>query len=283
MNDLDVRVRRAFDDVKAPESVKMRTLARLAAVADAPAPAFSVAASAPTVAPTSTAARRARPRILSFRRAAAALAACLVVAALGVGGFAFAQPTAYVGIDVNPSIELGVNRFDIVVKAEALNSDGDDLLGAVPLAGRSYADALALLTQSDAFAPYAQEGSYVEISVTSDDDRQAQGIQAQSDACLSALPCRGSCHAVDEETREAAASAGMGVGRYRTACELMELDPSVTLDECAAMTMRELRDRIAALEQPADASGELGKSEPGAGRGHGPRDGSGHGHGAHAK
>ncbi|WP_181861874.1 anti-sigma-I factor RsgI family protein [Slackia isoflavoniconvertens] len=38
------------------------------------------------------------------------------------------QPTAYMGIDVNPSIELGVNRFDVVVCAEGLNDDGEAVL-----------------------------------------------------------------------------------------------------------------------------------------------------------
>ena len=137
------------------------------------------------------------------------------------------------------------------------------------LTGRGYADALSLLTQSDAFSPYAQEDSYIEISVTSDDARQAEAIRQQSDACLSALPCRGSCHAVDEGTREAAVSAGMGVGRYRAALELVELDPSVTLEECASLSMRELRDRIAALSSGDSEGRGSGNGQHGHGGGGG--------------
>ena len=242
MTDLDTRVRQAFDNVTVPDDVKRGTLTYIASIAEASGVSAETA-------PASAAAPRkhARARIIPLRRAAAALAACLALAFAGFGGFAYAQPTTYVGIDVNPSIELGVNRFGIVVRVEALNGDGESLLDAVSLTGRGYADALSLLTQSDAFSPYAQEDSYIEISVTSDDARQAEAIRQQSDACLSALPCRGSCHAVDEGTREAAVSAGMGVGRYRAALELVELDPSVTLEECASLSMRELRDRIAAL------------------------------------
>lgn len=242
MTDLDTRVRQAFDDVTVPDDVKYRALTYIASVAETSG-AQAEAAPTPVRAPR----KRARARALPLRRAAVALAACLALAFVGFGGFAYAQPTTYVGIDVNPSIELGVNRFGIVVRVEALNSDGEALLDSVSLAGHGYADALSLLTQSDAFSPYAQKDSYVEISVTSNDERQAEAIRQQSDACLSALPCRGSCHAVDEGTREAAASAGMGVGRYRAALELMELDPNVTLEECASLSMHELRDRIAAL------------------------------------
>lgn len=270
MNDLDMRVRQAFDDVTVPDDVKRSALSYIACVAEATdrAPASESSAHSSAAVPAAPAApetagrlearapraKRARGRIVPFRRMAVALAACLALVAVGFGGFAaYAQPTTYVGIDVNPSLELGVNRFGIVVEAEALNDDGRTLLDEVSLTGHGYADALALLTQSAAFAPYAQESSFVEISVTSDDDRQAEDIRRQSNACLDALPCRGTCHAVDGDTREAAASAGMGVGRYRAALELMELDPDMTLEECANLSMRELRDRIAALSPDGNA------------------------------
>lgn len=53
----------------------------------------------------------------------------------------------------------------------------------------------------------------------------------------------------DSATRDAAAAAGLGVGRYQAAQELMSLDPSYTLEECVSMTMRQLRDRIDAWPQ----------------------------------
>lgn len=284
MNDLDTRVRQAFDDVTAPDCVKRAALSYIesAAKSASPAPCAQIAEKATGLSPMKpecVKARRTRPRMLPLRRAAVALAACLALALVGVGGFsAYAQPVTFVGIDVNPSIELGVNRFGIVVEEKALNDDGRNLLDAVPLTGHAYGDALALLTQSAAFAPYAQEDSFVEISVVSDDDRQAETIRQQSDACLSALPCQGSCHAVDKDTRDAAASAGMGVGRYQAALELMELDPDVTLEECANLTMRQLRDRIA--QAAGDTAGHDAAANS-AGQGQGSGNGTGKGTGMH--
>ncbi|WP_080802633.1 anti-sigma-I factor RsgI family protein [Arabiibacter massiliensis] len=280
MTDLEQRVCQAFDEVVAPESVKRETLAYLACrAAQLESAAQESAEPVPPAASEHPARRRSGAfRAFTFRKAVAAAAACLVVAALGIGGFtAYAQPTAYVGIDVNPSVELCVNRFGLVVETRALNDDGRALLEGVSLEGLGYAEALAALTQSDAFAPYAQEGSFVEINVASDDERQAEELRSQSDACLKQLPCRGSCHAVDEETWQAANAAGMGVGRYRAALELMELDPEVTLEECETMSMRELRDRIAAASgEPSFGQGSGG----GAGAGHGSGRGHGEGHGA---
>src|SRR5699024_9346814 len=124
-------------------------------------------------------------------------------------------------------------------------------------------------------------GAFVEISVSSSDARQATALQTQSDACLRELPCEGSCHAVDSAERAAASEAGMGVGRYQAALELMELDPAVTLDDCRQMSMRELRDRIAELSGEGGAGGEGGRAS-GSGQGHGYGGGNGQGGGHHA-
>ena len=43
-----------------------------------------------------------------------------------------------VDIEVNPSLELTVNTFGIVIEAEALNDDGAVVLGAVDMLNRPY-------------------------------------------------------------------------------------------------------------------------------------------------
>lgn len=61
----------------------------------------------------------------------AASAAAMVV--LGSGTWAYASPYSYVSLDVNPSIEFTVNRFDRVLEAKAMNEDGEEILKAVYL------------------------------------------------------------------------------------------------------------------------------------------------------
>ena len=71
------------------------------------------------------AATRKRGRMVAWKRTAWALAACLALAAVGFGGYRwYAEPTAFVSLDVNPSIELEVNRFDTVVAARGVNETG---------------------------------------------------------------------------------------------------------------------------------------------------------------
>lgn len=301
-NSLDQRVSGALRQIKAPEEAKRLALeaiekARCAETASpsagpsreadsATAPTAAQAAdanplaivvsakgsraiSAASPSPDRTLAIEASPVKPASRRrrwpAALAAAACLLAAILGFSGWQlYQQPVAYVGLDINPSLELAVNRFDRVVTAIAINDDGRTVLEQVSLVGMSYEEAFDCLMESEAMAPYLSDDSFVEVSITSQDDSLAEVLQAQSNSLLAHCTSQGACHRADEETRAAAAAAGMGVGRYRAAQELVELDDSLTLGDCAHMTMRELHDAIDHL-----------CAEEGHGNGHGFGNGNG--------
>ena len=61
----------------------------------------------------------------------AASGAALVI--LGTGAWAYATPYSYVSIDVNPSIEYTINRFDRVLTVKAVNDDGEEILQEITL------------------------------------------------------------------------------------------------------------------------------------------------------
>lgn len=61
----------------------------------------------------------------------AATAAAFVV--LSIGTWAYASPYAYVSLDINPSLEFTLNRFDMVLSVKAVNDDGEELLKNISL------------------------------------------------------------------------------------------------------------------------------------------------------
>jgi hypothetical protein len=256
MNDIEQRVQAAFAQLSVPPGLKERTLdaihEREGGEQTGPVLVGSI---------TPAAARKRRPvgRIVTL------LAACLTVIALGVGGYtAYATPVAYIQVEVNPSVELGVNRFDRVVQARGLNSDGQVLLGNVHVEGMKYDAALETLFGSPEFVAYVGSASLVELSITADDAAQQEAILRSCDVAVANLPCEGVCHVASSQQHDAAHAQGMGVARYQAAQELLLLDPGLTMDDCRTMTMRELRERIAAAQQ-----GGVAQSRPGNGAGHG--------------
>lgn len=281
MNDreLETRMRDAFDALEPPASARQSVLDaydRLVAETN------NVGADTAQVIPIASAAKakRRRPsRKTRFNRIIAGLAACLVFGVACFGFFRVAHVpgdsatsgdavapapfdtviSAYVDIDINPSIELQLNSADQVVGVEGINDDGQAVVADLSLTGLSYGEALEKLTQSPSLAPYMRDDAYVQVSVASDNAEQEQMLVGISEERLAALPCRGSCDAVSLQVREEAHAHGMGCGRYIAALELTELDPDLTIDDCAGLSMRELRDQIASHHGDAASQGNNGQ------------------------
>lgn len=294
------RMREELDNMKVPEAAVAGLNAKLDTLyaAEGKAPANAEQAPKGDGATTSAASpthKARRARIVPFRRKIAAAAACLALALVGVTGAlgyqAYATPTAFVDVDTNPSIELGVNRFDTVISANALNDDGQAVLDAlaqngISLTDKPYEEASATLLESAELGAYLQDDSFLSVSVCSDNAQQTQNLRAQSQANLANANCEYACGEANLELREEARSHNMGVGKYKAAQEAMVADGSLTYEDCAAMSMRELR--AAAGYTNAGAGNGYGKnansesgSESGNGNGNGiqAHDGTGSGRG----
>ncbi|HUW64307.1 MAG TPA: anti-sigma factor domain-containing protein, partial [Spirochaetia bacterium] len=86
-------------------------------------------------------------------------AASLFVILMAGTLFASIFPAAgYVSVDINPSIELGMNAWGRVVRAQGLNGDGQNLLQSLPLYGRPLDQALDNIAQKAVAMHYLKQG-----------------------------------------------------------------------------------------------------------------------------
>lgn len=221
------RVHDAFDDIHAEEALKERTLAAIEA---------RVAAAR---------GRSARPRRPVAVRGLA-VAACLLVALLGAGTGVCLTPTAVISVDVNPSVELGINRFDRVVYAKGMNEDGERLVDSVDVWGSTYDEAVERLLDSDQVAGLLEEGALADVTVVDSGTEQCERLLAGVEACTRGREGT-SCHAAAEGDVAAAHDEGLSYGKYRVLLEIQELDPEVTADDVRDLTMRELHELLDSL------------------------------------
>lgn len=215
--------------------------------------------------------RRPRSRIRPVRRIALAAAACLTAAAVGAGGYAYATPAAYVGVDADASFELSVNRFDRVVEARAADEEAASILAGIDVSGMSSEEALNALAQA-----CGGEGATVEVGVACDDETRCASLESAAARCFGQNAAQVHCGRVDDEQREAARAAGMGMGRYRIYEALVEGGVSLSIDEASSLSAAELR--ALAEESGIDTGdsvcagrGHEGASSCGKGRGAGVR------------
>lgn len=215
-------------------------------------------------------AAKARPR--AARRMVAAFACLALVVAGGTGYWAYFSPTCAISIDINPSVELAVNRFDKVISVDGIGEDGDALAESLDVRFLNYADALDCLLQNPEVEDYLAQDEVLSIAVAGDDQGQADAILAQSETCTAGTN-NVYCRAASTEEIEQAHEAGLSFGKYEAYLALQALDPSVTPEDVQGLTMREIRDRIAALD------GDLQSVPGGHGYGSGQSNGMGQGNG----
>lgn len=253
------RLNEAFDAVRASEALKTQT------------------AQAVVREMRAGGARRRGRRLLP----ALAVAVCLLLAA-GLGGHAlYYTPTTVLSIDINPSLEMDINRFDRVIALNGYNDDGAALAAALDVQNLRYDEAVDALLANATIADCLARGEELAIAVV-----QAQDDAAQSSAVLDYVSgCtdrheNAHCYALEAGDAQLAEAheAGLSCGKYHVYQELLAYDPSLTAEEARQMTMRELRDLLAQYQ------GEAG-TDPGAngaqqGQGYGAGNGGGQGYAA---
>lgn len=199
------------------------------------------------------AARQARKR-MARKVMAAATSFVLVVSA---GGWLWFTPVSAVSIDAAQPVELKINRFGRVVSAEG--TDGLLFSGCEEAVSR-------LLDELPADA----DGELY-ITVTGGDETLAETV----------FDCAAGrqgvyCDAGSSEEISAAEEAGLPLGKYRMLLALQAIDPSVTAEEVAGLSMKQLREWEASLSEGGQADHT---EETGAGKGPGYRGGNGNGAG----
>lgn len=199
------------------------------------------------------AARQARKRMARKVMAAAAS----FVLALSAGGWLWFTPVSAVSIDAAQPVELKINRFGRVVSAEG--TDGLLFSGCEEAVSR-------LLDELPADA----DGELY-ITVTGGDETLAETV----------FDCAAGrqgvyCDAGSSEEISAAEEAGLPLGKYRMLLALQALDPSMTAEDVAGLSMKQLREWEASLSEGGQADHT---EETGAGKGPGYRGGNGNGEG----
>lgn len=224
MNRADNIIGAAFDGLHAEEELKEKTKAFIAQSAG-------------------SCRRSTRP---AYRGIISAMA-CLLLVLVGAGGFrVYNTPTTIISVDINPSIELGINRFDKVVSVNAYNEDGDKLADTLKLKALNYEAAVNSLIESSTISDCIARGELLSVAVVGRNEAQTQRILSAVELCAAGCE-RSICCALDPDRVQAAHENGFSYGKYAAFLELKGLDPNADAQSVQGMTMREIRERIAEL------------------------------------
>lgn len=173
--------------------------------------------------------------------------ACAVFFILGGYRFYF-TPTVQISIDINPSVELGVNRFDRVISFEGYNEDGRQLVTSVDVKGMDYSEAVNQIVESETVELLLAKEEIMTVSVVGTDDTQSEKIFAEVQSCTNGKR-NTYCYYADSKEVQKAHEKGLSYGKYKAFLELQKLDSDITEEKIQNMTMREIHDLIEKLSK----------------------------------
>ena len=170
----------------------------------------------------------------------AAVCACLLLTLFG-GHWLYFTSIAEISIDINPSIELSINRFKQVISVKGFNEDGREFSNVLHVKYRNYADAIGQILDHDFIVSLLSNDEVMTITVTGTDEIQSSEILSEVQACTAGQK-NTYCYFAASEEVSAAHEAGLSYGKYRAFLELQMLDPDITPEAVQGMSMREIRE-----------------------------------------
>ena len=182
-------------------------------------------------------------RILSI----AAVFVLLIAGVFLYKNFTGSDAAALVSIDVNPSIELEVDADERIIIARALNDDGKKVLSGMKLEGTDLNTGVNAIVGSMLKNGYIDDlRNSVLVSVSGDGSIDTAALEAKlMQEVSSALDGAGAVVAqnlddIDDDTRKLAERYGISVGKAAFIEKIIELNPTLKVEELASLSINEL-------------------------------------------
>lgn len=170
----------------------------------------------------------------------------LLLICIGLGnGYFWEMPVSYLSVDVNPSIELTLNRKNQVTDVQSRNKEGELILKDVQLKGKDYLEAVEMLMECDNMQPYLTRNAEVTVTVASSKAEELLSGFASSPVTTY---YHGLCRSMDMETVASAHDHGMSLGKYQMYQLLSQYDSGLTTEDCQNISMCRLSELLSQYE-----------------------------------
>ena len=158
--------------------------------------------------------------------------------------------SSVVSIDVNPSVEIKLNKNDVVVEITALNGDGQEIIAGMKLEGSDVETALNALISSMLRSGYITElQNSVLIGVENDNNGKNQELRKKLNAVVSSFMKEenAGCAIItlkiedgDNDIKRLADELGVSLGKAQIIKKLCEHNSEYTPESLALLNVNEL-------------------------------------------
>lgn len=191
--------------------------------------------------------------------------ALVLLSFAGIGSHSYVEPYSYVSLDINPSIEYALNRYDKVISVSGINTEGQQIVSSIEsdIKNQNITTALGVTIGQLEKDHYINQEEYnhVIVSVYSSNDTKTQSITSRVNT-LSAEKsniCSIDTIPVSKEVKDDADSLGITPGKLTLIHAVAETsaDSDFNVAEWTDKTVSELETTIqqASNQIPASDAG----------------------------
>lgn len=194
-----------------------------------------------------------RKGIFGMKKLAVAFLSVAILGLVALGGFnIYNNPVAYISMDINPSVELGLNFMNRVISAEGVNEDGKGLIAEIKLRNMTAEEAVQVLVQEADKSGYLKEDGSTVVALTAfaDNEQKAEKLKDRIKDRVKEMINEKNMDCVvyadhdNLELRKIAESYDISPGKYRLILMLQELDASIDVNDYKDSTVKEIMLKI---------------------------------------
>lgn len=207
----------------------------------------------PEPTPVRTVGTRPRPRLRAVLAVAIVLA-LMLGGTLGTAALYF-EDYESVYIDINPSVEIVLNRFGRIHKVFCLNEDAQEIFDPKSIRGKNAEDGMAVILDTLEQNGYLDGEAEICISTTSKQEKQAQKRleqmtkKAQSHASSRGYNANISGGSLTSEEIANARDKGLTPAQLTLIENILELDPTQDREQLEQLPTKELKQLYKLLQR----------------------------------
>lgn len=241
---METTFKKVLSQIKADDELKKRTAE------------YVLNADSNIVSINSAAAIKKKPFLAKRLVAAACIAA--VLCALPIGAYAYYKtPTSYISVDINPSVELGINAFGKVVTVKAYNTDGETIISGLQLVNSNVESAVRLIVKSASQNGFIKDdgSSFISVTAETNNEKKAEALiqDAQTGAEEAITAEDDQATILSDNTalnrRDEALALGITPGKLNLIQKLQELDPTIQTDDYKGASVSDIQKKYTELKK----------------------------------
>lgn len=187
--------------------------------------------------------------ITNTMRIASVAASLLFISGIGLGYYFINAPYSYVDVDINPSIEITSNIFDRIIKIEALNDDGKNILKLDKYNNESVGEGVQNIIKRAAEKGYIKNDvqNVILVTVSSKNEKKVENIKTDVSASIdvkkvvkSGTSTEVMMESTTLEKHDSARKMGMSPGKLSLIEEVIKEKPGLKIDDLKNKPVRDL-------------------------------------------